>query len=85
MNLNSRKRRRDNYGYKGEGTSSGWKKTTFYGDYKSSKYNNKRNDIKNAIAKKSKVGFRPDKYGFGHINSAGMTKNYADNHQKITH
>ena len=83
--LSSRIQRRNVVGFNGEGTLSGWKKTTSYGDYKSSEYNNKGNDIKNAIAKKNKVGFRPAKYTFGYINNAGMTKNYADNHQKITH
>ena len=82
--LSARIQRRNAVGFKGEGTSSGWKKTTSYGDYESLEYNNKGNDIKNAIAKKNKVGFRPAKYTMGYI-LAGMTKNYADNHQKLTH
>ena len=83
--LSCRIQRRNAVGFKGEGTSSVWKKTTSYGDYKSLEYNNKENDIKNAIAKKNKVGFRPAKYTMDYINTAGMTKTYADNHQKLTH
>lgn len=78
--LSARVQRRNAVGFKGEGTSSGWKKTTSYGDYKSLEFNNKENDIKNAIAKKNKVGF--NKIHF--ISHPGLTKKYADNHQKVS-
>ena len=79
--LSAKVKRRNAVGFKCEGTSSGWKKTTSYGDYKDSKTNHKDIDIKNGIAKKSKMGIIRLRF----INHPGMTKNYADNHQKLTH
>ena len=88
--LSARIRRRNNQGFKGEGTNP-----TFYfggGDYTDEIQNHKLKDRLDNIAIKNKVGYKtPDGlkidaqgkvYRTYNRKNRSMSKKYADNHQK---
>lgn len=80
--LSARIRRRNKQGFSGNGTS-GWSKSTPFGDYKDSEQNGKASIYAIEERRKNKLGFKRIAGNFS-LHKRALTKKFADNHQKMS-